>query len=273
MLKNMVAGFNVIFPSLAWPLSRQWFEYVSRLDSGRDMLFMNYGYADLYNESKPIVLDSNDELNRYQIQLYHRVAGAVKLEGLDVIEVGCGRGGGSAYIAKYLKPKSVVGVDITAGAIDFCRRQYTIDNLSFFRGDAQALEFDDESFDVVVNIESSICYEHVDAFFAEVVRILRPNGYFLYADLRQANEMDIWQSQLDQMDLELVAEEIITSNVLKSLDLDHERKEKLIGRYVPWFLHRPFYEFAGMKGTEFFYGAIANGEKIYKRYIFMNKVR
>lgn len=273
MIRNMVDGFNVIFPSLAWPLSRQWFEFVSRVDSGRDMLFMNYGYADLYPQSRPLVLDSNDEQNRYPIQLYHRVAGAVNLEGLDVIEVGCGRGGGSAYIAKYLGPKSVVGVDITANAVDFCRRQYAIDNLSFLRGDAQALEFDDDSFDVVVNVESSICYEDVDAFFAEVVRILRPNGYFLYADLRQANEMDIWQSQMNGMDLQLVAEEEITSNVLRSLDLDNERKEKLIGRYVPWFLRRPFNEFAGMKGTEFFYGAFANGKKIYKRFVFMNKVR
>jgi ubiquinone/menaquinone biosynthesis C-methylase UbiE len=151
-------------------------------------------------------------------------------------------------------------------------RQYVIDNLSFARGDAQALEFDDESFDVVVNIESSICYEDVNAFFDEVVRILRPNGYFLYADFRQANEMDIWQSQLDEMDLQLVAEEVITTNVLKSLDLDNERKEKLIGRYAPWFLHRPFNEFAGLKGTEFFYDAFANGEKFYKRFIFLNKV-
>jgi ubiquinone/menaquinone biosynthesis C-methylase UbiE len=236
------------------------------------MLFMNDGYADLHPETKLLVLASNDEPNRYAIQLYQRVAGAVELEGLDVVEVGCGRGGGSAYIAKYLKPKSVVGVDITAGAIDFCRRQYTLDNLSFLRGDAQALDFNDESYDVVVNIESSICYEDVDAFFAEVVRILRPNGYFLYADFRQANEMDIWRSQIDKMGLQLVAEEEITSNVLRSLDLDNERKEKLIGRYVPWFLRQPFNEFAGMKGTEFFYGAFANGEKIYKRYVFMNKV-
>jgi SAM-dependent methyltransferase len=123
----------------------------------------------------------------------------------------------------------------------------------------------------VVNIESSICYEDVDAFFAEVARILRPNGYFLYADLRLTNEIKIWQSQIEEMDLQLVAEEDITSNVLKSLDLDNERKEKLIGRYVPWFLRQPFSEFAGMKGTEFFYGAFANGEKIYKRFVFMKK--
>ncbi|MGH7787775.1 MAG: MGH1-like glycoside hydrolase domain-containing protein, partial [Candidatus Binatia bacterium] len=41
-----------------------------------------------------ITLDDADEPNRYSIQLYHRVATQVDLAGKDVLEVGCGHGGG-----------------------------------------------------------------------------------------------------------------------------------------------------------------------------------
>jgi hypothetical protein len=33
-------------------------------------------------------------------------------------------------------------------------------------------------------------------------------------------------------------------------------------------LRRPFNEFAGVKGSDFFYGAFARGEKVYRRYLF-----
>ena len=39
-------------------------------------------------------LKSEDEKDRYPIQLYHHVASQINLKGLKVLEVGSGRGGG-----------------------------------------------------------------------------------------------------------------------------------------------------------------------------------
>lgn len=268
MLRGLVAGFNTIFPNSRWSISRQWFELLSRIDPGKDMLFMNYGYDEFKSDAILIPLEPEDEKDRYGMQLYHQVAGAVDLDDKDVLEVGCGRGGGAAYIARYLQPKSVVAVDITASAIAFCQGHYQVDNLSFEPGDAQALDFDDEAFDAVVNIESSICYENVDAFFAEVSRVLRPNGYFLYADFRPRSELDMWHMQLNKMGLDLITEQAITPNVLRALGLDSERKKNIINRYIPRLLQTPFNEFAALRGTRFYYGAFFSGEKVYKRFVF-----
>lgn len=268
MLRKLVGLGNRHLPGLGYFASRRWFEYISTRDSGRDMLFMNYGYAPLNNEAPDVHLEPEDEDHRYFIQLYHHIASAIDLRGKRVLEVGCGRGGGTAYVARYLKPHAIVGVDLAASAIAFCKAHYRLDNLHFERGNAENLPFADGSFDVLLNVESSICYANVAQFFQEVVRVLRPGGHFLYADIRSREEISQWLEQLTATGLEKLQEENITANVLRSLDLDNERKQRLINHHVPVLLRRIFKEFAGVKGSDFFYGAFASGEKIYKRFLF-----
>ncbi len=53
---------------------RGWFEMLSRMDTGDDLLFMNHGYADHRNPSRGLDLRARDEQHRYPIQLYHRIA-------------------------------------------------------------------------------------------------------------------------------------------------------------------------------------------------------
>ena len=51
-------------------------------------------------------------------------------------------------------------------------------------GDADNLPFADQSFDAVINIEASHCYPRLSHFLADVARVLRPGGHFLYVDAR-----------------------------------------------------------------------------------------
>ena len=53
------------------------------------------------------------------------------------------------------------------------------------------------SFDAVVNIESSHCYEAMDAFFAEVCRVLRPGGRLFFADLRSKDDVTTLREQFN----------------------------------------------------------------------------
>lgn len=248
-------------------LTRCWYRYLSRMDREGNMLFMNYGWADPDPAAPQIPLDAQDGANRYCIQLYHHVAASVHLTGLDVLEAGSGRGGGASYIARYLKPRSMVGLDITKGAIHFCNSRYHIPNLSFVRGDAESLPFDAASFDAVVNIESSHCYRSIERFLAGVCRVLRPNGYFLFADHRERGEFDALRGQLRRCGLTLLREQTITPNVLHALDLDNARKLKLIEAKVPRVLQGIFCEFAGMTGTRGVYARFVRGDKEYFSFV------
>src|SRR5438874_5339353 len=130
-------------PALKRRLWQAWYHVLSFTIQTADVTFLNYGFAD----AEQLALRPEDEPDRYCIQLYHRVAGAVDLQGRKVLEVGSGRGGGCSYVARYLGPESVCGVDYSQKAVAFCRRAHSADSLTFRHGDAEALPFDPQSFD------------------------------------------------------------------------------------------------------------------------------
>jgi ubiquinone/menaquinone biosynthesis C-methylase UbiE len=227
---------------------------------------MNYGYTPIDDQRETLRFNEADEPDRYAIQLYHHVVSAVDLTNLDVLEIGSGRGGGASYVARYLKPKRLTGLDFSDRAIQFCKRTHAVDGLSFIKGDAEALPFDAERFDAVINVESSHCYGSMEAFLANVKRVLRQNGYFLYADFRNINDVALLHSLMEQSGMKILKREDITANVLRSLDLDEQRKLLLIRALFRNWLLKPFQEFAGLKGTKIHSG-FQSGTMIYLHYV------
>jgi ubiquinone/menaquinone biosynthesis C-methylase UbiE len=227
---------------------------------------MNLGYASLDPNEEPLNLLDHDAAHRYCISLYHHVVGAIDLHGRDVLEVGSGRGGGASYVMRYLHPKSVTGVDIVQKAVHFCNTFYHIDGLRFLQGDAESLPFDDKSFDAVVNIESSYGYGHIERFFGEVLRVLQPGGYFLYADYRGHGQIAALRQQLLDAGFNVLTDERIGEQVVKALELDQERKSSLIEQKVPRFLRPSFHYFAASLGSEM-YQSLRSGAVDYRSFV------
>ncbi|HEY5980797.1 MAG TPA: class I SAM-dependent methyltransferase, partial [Microlunatus sp.] len=156
----------------------------------------------------------------------------------------------------------VTGVDLAVRSIELSRRHRRVDGLRFVRGDALSLPFPDDSFDVVVNVESSHCYPSMAAFLAEVARVLRPGGLFAYADFRPAPEIPALLTRLSEGPLLLQASEDISTRVLAALLADDDRKSGLIDAMVPRPFRRPFRRFAGIRGSSTF-ARFASGELRY----------
>jgi ubiquinone/menaquinone biosynthesis C-methylase UbiE len=226
---------------------RAWYWYVNNVDRNGEILFMNYGYCD---KSNHIPLEPHDEPNRYPIQLYHHLASQVELRGKDIGEVGCGRGGGLAYITRRFDPSTAKGLDLDKRAIKFCCRKHQHNGLSFTQGDAQQLPFGDATFDVLLNVESSHRYPNVQAFFNEVQRVLRPGGHFLFTDFRYDHEMGELKEQLAKSGLKVVNYQLITQEVVEALHSDDNRKRMLVKKLAPKYLHRLAMNFAGTVGSE-----------------------
>jgi len=93
------------------------------------------------------------------------------------LDAACGVGYGSAELARVAE--RVVGIDVDDATVAYARSRYGSGNVEFRTMDVSSLDFDDDSFDVVVSFET---IEHVDdrkAFLAEVARVLRPSGAFI----------------------------------------------------------------------------------------------
>jgi len=257
------------FPGARRLIWKKWYKYINRLDNGADVIFMNYGYSG-FDPNATIKLKELDEKDRYCIQLYHHVASSISLKNKDLLEIGCGRGGGSSYIKRYLKPRFMAGMDFSDETIKFCKKHYSVKGLSFYCGDAESIPFENNKFDVVINVESSHCYGNIGKFFNEIFRVLRYNGYFLFADFRAKEDIDSVRSQLKRAGFKIIKEENINKNVIKSLDADHERKNNLINQKAPRMFHWIFLKFAGAKGSVI-YDSFKNGEKKYVNFVLQKK--
>lgn len=234
------------------PLWRLWHNLITSFDTDKNTVFMNYGYASDNGEFENIKLKSEDIADKYSSQLYDHVAGNGKLKDKDVLEVGCGRGGGASYLARYYKPKSYTGLDISKKTTDFCNNHYNVEGLKFVTGHAEQLPFEDAGFDAVVNVESARVYGNIPKFFQEVYRVLKPEGKFLFADMIKPKDIEFINKSLEEAGLKLIEKKNIRENVVKALILDTEYRKERIREGAPKFLHKSFFQFAGVEGSERF---------------------
>ena len=63
----------------------------------------------------------------------------------------------------------------------------------------------------------------METFLAHAKRVLRHDGYVLYADFRNKNDVALLHRQMENSGMKVVKREDITPNVLRSLDLDNQK--------------------------------------------------
>ena len=117
----------------------------------------------------------DNEVYREHIARYEFAAPLVK--GLRVLDVACGSGFGSQYLANY--GAEVIGVDLSADAIVFAQKHYNAFNLSFKQEDGANLSFADRDFDAVVSFETIEHLPDQEAFLKGIRRVLKAGGFLI----------------------------------------------------------------------------------------------
>ena len=243
-----------------------WYPLLTRRLQSEEVVFLNYAY-----ETEPpmgIPLSPADERDRACVQLYHYVGSQAELRGKQVLEVSCGHGGGASYLTRTFAPAKYTGLDLNAAGIAFCQKRHRISGLEFVQGDAEKLPFDDDSFDVVINVEASHCYPEFPRFLAEVARVLKPGGHFLYADFRFHESIPAWEQALAACALQLLDTADISAGVLRGMDCNSASSQELLDRRLPKFLHALGRDFAGVKGSRVYTALLEHGLS-YRSYHFV----
>jgi ubiquinone/menaquinone biosynthesis C-methylase UbiE len=198
---------------------RDFYDEVAEWLPSSRFIFLNYGYADPSDSCQWVA--SEDQEYTHHLNLVKHVMSGVELAGQIVLEVGFGRGGNCYYLSRYTQANRIYGIDKCQANLRFCQAVHSLHNVTFLKGDAEQLPFHNESFDVVLNLESSHCYPHFDRFLAEVYRVLKPQGMFCYADLWFLKSLELdWthrEQALAMVPLKRLWEEDISGPVFQAL--------------------------------------------------------
>lgn len=101
-----------------------------------------------------------------------------------IVDLGCGPGDLVVEISHRLREARIVGIDMSPSMLLWAGRHATTDGrLRFLVGDASDLPFDDASVDLVVSTLSMHHWAEPAEVFAEIARVLRPDGVALIYDL------------------------------------------------------------------------------------------
>jgi len=178
-----------------------------------------------------------------QLQLMEHLTELANIQtGSTVLDIGCGFGGSSIYLAQKYNAHAT-GITISPVQVEMARKAAAAEHLDarFLLMDAEALDFP-QPFDLLWSVESISHYHDRRSFFANAARFLKPGGIFALTDwfkkpgLSPAQEqkfiepidrgmfieletMDDYESYLVASGLEIVHRQDLTRQCAKSWDL------------------------------------------------------
>jgi MPBQ/MSBQ methyltransferase len=117
------------------------------------------------------------------------VADLANVQATDrVLDVGCGLGGTARHLAEIYQCH-VTGIDLTDEYISVGKKLTDLvglsDQVELHQGSALELPFEDGMFDVVWTEHVQMNIEDKNQFYAEIARVLKPGGRFVFHDVFQ----------------------------------------------------------------------------------------
>ena len=108
-------------------------------------------------------------LERYQFAALHGRPGRI-------LDIACGVGYGTRLLAEQTEGAvEVIGVDLSADAVDYANRRYGLPNMRFVQSDAIKFH-DDQRFDTIVSLETVEHLADPRRFMEHLLSLLKPNG-------------------------------------------------------------------------------------------------
>lgn len=145
-------------------------------------------------------------------------------KGLDILEVGCSRGGGARYLAQVARPRSYTAADLVPANVEEARRRNDLAisesscPVRFEIADARALDatFEHGSFDVILSVELVHAMADKDGFLRYLVgaqRLLRHGGAVHMCELLQKDQIEAMHEVAPLLGMEIEAEVDLSKKV------------------------------------------------------------
>jgi demethylmenaquinone methyltransferase/2-methoxy-6-polyprenyl-1,4-benzoquinol methylase len=138
--------------------------------------------ADMFND----ISGRYDFLNRFLsagIDISWRKKALEELSEIapkHLLDVATGTADVAIMAAKQLQPDKITGIDISEGMLEVGRQKIKDekleDTISLLKGDSEAINFKDETFDAVTVAFGVRNFMHLEKGLSEILRVLKPGG-------------------------------------------------------------------------------------------------
>ncbi len=117
------------------------------------------------------------------IEVIERLFSQIDLSDIKrVLEVGCGIGVLSSYLAEKYKWE-ITGIDLDSEQIERAQNEHRENKyLKFIEADATKLPFKDSEFDLILSIDVLHHIPNRNKVFDEISRVIKSNGFYVLVD-------------------------------------------------------------------------------------------
>jgi ubiquinone/menaquinone biosynthesis C-methylase UbiE len=208
------------------------------------------GESETYGEFCTQVYGENlCQLNMMDMEQLKMLLDSVNIKPGDaVLDLGCGAGRITEYIAKKY-PAKTIGIDSAAGPIKQAseRTKGLKENLSFQVSNINNLKFSDQSFDVILCIDTLYFVNDLNQVISKLKSLLRPGGRiaaFFTMQLKEGQNSESLSPEKNELGLALTKNNLsyktwdYTENDrqiwLKTIDVANALKERFEQEKNPW---------------------------------------
>ncbi len=156
---------------------------MKRAPLAHERVFNNEEYAETYARRH----------NKMAEMFGQEYARKLSLRGFQkgrIIDIGCGFGATNLVLAKRFVDSEIVGIDLSEPLLRLARRAADAANIGervrFEKADVHQIPYEDNSFDVVINVNMVHLVEEPTQMLNEIERVLVPGGFLFIADLRRS---------------------------------------------------------------------------------------
>lgn len=154
-----------------------------KLTQARNLRGYNCGYA---------AKRGNESFDEHQQSLVWQLLGDTPITSAStVLDVGCGIGGPSGWIFDRYHPGRLIGLEYLGSSVKAASKRWNGDSERprFIQGDAHNLPLENDSVDVIFNLESALHYARKNAFIGECRRVLKPGGTLCLGDVTTTRKL------------------------------------------------------------------------------------
>lgn len=124
-------------------------------------------------------------------------------DGMDILDIGCGGGANLAAMLLAAPQINAVGMDYSSVSVEKSRQTNNAavraGRCRIIQGDASALPFEGNSFDLITAFETVYFWPELDSCFRQVCHTLCTGGIFLICNEESDPENDRWSKLIQGM--------------------------------------------------------------------------